>query len=95
MKSRTLIGALAAALFAAAAHAQTARGEGEVIGINRDSGKIVLRHGAMKGIDLPPSTASYKLKDAGVLGKVSPGDKVVFTMQSSSTGPVITRIDKK
>ena len=95
MKIRTLVGALALALCAAAAHAQTARGEGEVIGINRDSGKIVLRHGAMQAIDLPPSTASYKLKDAGVLGKVSPGDKVVFTMQSSPTGLVVTKIDKK
>ena len=95
MKSQATLAALALMLAAAAAQAQSSRAEGEVQGINRDSSRVVLKHGALKAVDLPASTGSYKVRDTALLAKLNPGDKVVFTLENSPTGPVVTRIEKK
>ena len=95
MRLQSTLAALALALAAAAAHAQSARGEGEVRGINVDGARVVLKHGALPAVDQPAGTASYKVKDRALLGKVSEGQKVTFTMENTPTGPMITRIEKK
>lgn len=95
MKIQATLAALGLMLAAATAQAQSASGEGEVRGINVDSGRIVLKHGALRAVDLPAATGSYKVRDRALLGKVSEGQKVVFTVENTPTGPMITRIEKK
>jgi Cu/Ag efflux protein CusF len=56
---------------------------------------VVLKHGALPAVDLPADTASYRIKDATLLNKLSEGDKVVFTLERTPTGPMVTRIEKK
>ena len=91
---RTLIRQLAIATLSAAlplaALAQPA--DGEVRKIDAAQGKVTLKHGEIKSLDMPPMTMVFQVKDAGVLEKVKVGDKVRFRVQKSDTGFVVTDI---
>ncbi|MDY7579072.1 copper-binding protein [Herbaspirillum sp. RTI4] len=52
--------------------------DGEVKKIDKDAGKITLRHGDIKNLDMPGMTMVFTAKDKSLLDKVKPGDKVKF-----------------
>lgn len=73
--------AVSTPLAAAVALAQTASQpvEGEVTRINKDTGKISIRHGPLPQFDMPAMNMVYAVKDPAFLDKVKVGAKVVFT----------------
>lgn len=87
------IAILCLALFPALAAAQTA--DGEVRKIDKPQGKITLRHGEIKSIDMPPMTMVFKVKDASLLDRVKQGDKVGFTAEKIDGEYTVTGIEIK
>lgn len=77
MKYLTLI----ATLVTSAAFAQAALplSEAEVRKVDRDAGKITLKHGEIKNLDMPPMSMVFQVQDKALLDKVKAGDKVSFT----------------
>lgn len=80
---------LAAALSAVSvAHAQTASTPaaaaasdytaGEVRKIDKAGGKITLKHGEIRSLDMPAMTMVFTARDRALLDRVKPGDKVQF-----------------
>ncbi|MBM3569159.1 MAG: copper-binding protein [Alphaproteobacteria bacterium] len=65
-------------LLAGAAWAQTATGEGEVRRIDRDGGKVSIRHGPLAAFDMPPMTMVFRVKEPAMLDRMAPGDKIRF-----------------
>nr|WP_236944197.1 copper-binding protein [Hydrogenophaga sp. RAC07] len=53
--------------------------EGEVRKVDTAAGKISLKHGEIKNLDMPPMTMVFQVSDPSLLGKVKAGDKVRFT----------------
>ena len=53
--------------------------EAEVRKIDVAGGKITLKHGEIKNIEMPAMTMVFQVKDRGVLTQVKAGDKVQFT----------------
>ncbi|QHE75842.1 copper-binding protein [Hydrogenophaga sp. PBL-H3] len=53
--------------------------EGEVRKVDSAAGKITLKHGEIKNLDMPPMTMVFQANDPALLGKVKAGDKVRFT----------------
>ena len=53
--------------------------EAEVRRIDKDSGKITLRHGEIKNMDMPPMTMVFSVRDKAMLEGIAVGDKVEFT----------------
>lgn len=73
----TLTATLAAtALLSLAAHAQSV--EGEVKRIDPDSGKVTLKHGEIKNLDMPAMQMSFRAADPAWLKTLQVGDKVKF-----------------
>lgn len=70
---------LASSIFSAFAQAPLPQTEGEVRKIDKDAGKITLKHGEIKNLGMPPMSMVFKAKDPALLGKVKAGDKVRFT----------------
>lgn len=72
---------LTAILVTSAAFAQAAlpASEAEVRKIDKDAGKITLKHGEIKNLDMPPMSMVFQVKDNTLLNKVKTGDKVSFT----------------
>ncbi|WP_416142313.1 copper-binding protein [Hydrogenophaga sp.] len=53
--------------------------EAEVRRVDTAAGKISLKHGEIKNLDMPPMTMVFQVSDPALLGKVKAGDKVRFT----------------
>lgn len=52
---------------------------GEVRKVDKGTGKISIRHGEIKNLDMPPMSMVFQVKDHALLDKVKAGDKVRFT----------------
>ena len=61
--------------------------------VDKDAGKITLKHGAIKNLDMPAMTMVFRVKDPAMLDQVKAGDKVRFAADKVGGGFVITRIE--
>lgn len=69
--------------------------EAEVRKIDREQGKITLKHGEIKNLDMPPMTMVFRVKEAAMLDKLKEGDKVGFTADKVGGQYTVTGIEKK
>lgn len=53
--------------------------EAEVRRVDTAAGKISLKHGEIKNLDMPPMTMVFQLQDKALLGNLKAGDRVRFT----------------
>ncbi len=47
--------------------------------VDLSAGKITLKHGEIKNLDMPPMSMVFQVKDPALLGQVKVGDKIRFT----------------
>ena len=88
--------ALPAFFLAAAALAQTAWTDAEVRKVDVKTGKIILRHGEIKNLDMPPMTMVFTARDKALLEGVKAGDKVQFAADKDAAGEyIVTAIQPK
>jgi len=66
---------------------------GEVRKVDKDAGKITLRHGEMKKLDMPAMTMVFRVKDPALLDKVKAGDNVKFKAENAGGTMTITEIE--
>lgn len=55
--------------------------DAEVKKVDKDAGKITLRHGEIKNLNMGAMTMVFRAKDAAMLDKVKSGDKVRFAAE--------------
>jgi uncharacterized cupredoxin-like copper-binding protein/Cu/Ag efflux protein CusF len=67
--------------------------DGEVKKIDKDNGKITLKHGEIKKFDMPPMSMVFQVKDAAMLDKVKVGDKIRFGADRINNAFVVTTIE--
>jgi Cu/Ag efflux protein CusF len=80
----------------AMAFAQTAMVNGEVKKIDESAGKITLKHGPIKNLDMEEDgmTMVFRVKDPAMLKQVKVGDKVQFEAERATAGITITKMQK-
>ena len=66
---------------------------GEVRRVDADAGKITLKHGPIKSLDMPPMTMVFRVKDDAMLQAVKPGDRVRFDAQKIGGQYVVVRLE--
>jgi Cu(I)/Ag(I) efflux system protein CusF len=77
------------------ATAQAATGEmtdGEVRKVDKEGGKLTLKHGDIKSLDMPPMTMVFVVKDKAMLDKLKAGDKIKFNAISDAGKLTVTEI---
>lgn len=84
-----------AATLALPAAAQAPMADGEVRKIEKERGRITLRHGEIKNLDMPPMTMVFRVKDPAMLDQVKEGDKIGFTAEKIGGQYTVTGIEKK
>lgn len=52
--------------------------DGEVRKVDKDGGKLTLKHGDIKSLDMPAMTMVFGVKDKAMLDKLKAGDKIKF-----------------
>lgn len=78
---------------AASVHAQAV--DGEVRKVDTDAGKITVRHGEIKNLDMPPMQMSFRVSDPTWLQAVQVGDKIRFTADKVNGQYTITSLEKR
>lgn len=66
--------------------------DGEVRKIDKEAGKITLKHGEIKNLQMPGMTMAFLVKDKALLEKVQAGDKVKFRAVSENGRLVVTQL---
>lgn len=75
--------------------AQVATGDmadGEVRKVDKESGKLTLKHAEIKSMDMPAMTMVFVVKDKAMLDKLKVGDKVRFTAINDGGKFTVTEI---
>ena len=67
--------------------------QGEVRKVDVSAGKITLKHGEIKNLDMPPMTMVFVVADPALLGKVKVGDKVRFRAVDQGGKMTVTEIE--
>jgi Cu(I)/Ag(I) efflux system periplasmic protein CusF len=70
----------------------TPQSEGEVRKVDKEQGKVTLRHGPLQNLDMPAMTMVFKVADPKLLDAVKEGDKVTFTAEKVNGAIVVTAI---
>lgn len=71
---------------------QTALTDGEVKKVDPDTGKVTIKHGEIRHLDMPPMTMVFTVKDKALLSGVKAGDKVRFLAVSEGGKVLLTDI---
>jgi Cu/Ag efflux protein CusF len=66
--------------------------DGEVKKVDPDNGKITLKHGDIKNLDMPGMTMVFTVRDKGQLTNLKPGDKVQFMVVQEGGKMIVTDI---
>ena len=67
--------------------------EGEVRRIDREAGRLTLRHGPLRNLDMPGMTMVFDVAEAAVLDRLRPGERVRFQAGKVDGRFVVTRIE--
>jgi len=70
----------------------TAPSDGEIRKIDKETGKLTIKHGPIKHLDMPPMSMVFSAKDKTLLDKVKVGDKVRFMVIEENGKMVVTDI---
>ena len=52
--------------------------DGEVKKVDKGAGKVTIKHGELKNLEMPPMTMVFRVKDAAMLDQLKAGDKIKF-----------------
>ena len=66
--------------------------EGVIRKISKDTGKLTIKHGPIKSMDMPPMTMVFTAKDPAMLDKVAVGDKIRFVVVEQGGQMVVTEL---
>lgn len=77
----------------AAATAPATLSSGEVKKIDKEAGKVTLKHGPLVNLDMPPMTMVFRVKEAAMLDKIKVGDKVNFAADKIGGALTVTQIE--
>jgi len=88
MKSITVLAALLVAAGAALAQSVDA----EVKKVDPAQGKVTLKHGEIKNLDMPPMTMVFRVADKAMLAGLKAGDKVKVDVDKINGQYTVTRL---
>ena len=94
MRNLKIAVVFASILTSADAFAQGAMVQGEVKKIDAAAGKITLKHGPIKNLEMDAMTMVLRVNDPGMLKNLKVGDKVKFEAERASEGVTITKMQK-
>ena len=66
--------------------------DGEIRKVDKDAGKMTIKHGEIKHMEMPPMTMVFAAGDKAMLDRVKVGDKVRFMAVQDNGRMVVTEI---
>ena len=66
---------------------------GEIQKVDKEAGKVTIKHGEIKNLDMPPMTMVFRVKVAAMLDTAKVGDKINFEADKINGNLTITKIE--
>lgn len=66
--------------------------EGEVQKVDKDAGKVTIKHGALANLDMPPMTMVFRVKEPAMLDQVKVGDAIRFKAEKIGGNYTVTEL---
>jgi Cu/Ag efflux protein CusF len=86
--------AAAALLLAGTLHAQAPTASGEITKLDASAGRITLKHGEIKNLDMPPMTMVFRVADPKLLEGLAVGQRIGFTADRINGQYTVTSVTK-
>lgn len=67
--------------------------DGTVKKIDKAAGEVVIQHGPLDSIGMPPMTMAFGVADKGWLGKLKAGDKIRFAAEMKGSQAIVSRYE--
>jgi Cu/Ag efflux protein CusF len=67
--------------------------DAEVRKIDKEAGKITLRHGELKNLNMPAMTMVFRVKEASMLDQVQAGDQVRFSADRVNGAVTVVQLE--
>lgn len=67
--------------------------EGLVKKVDAKAGEIVIQHGQLDSIGMPPMTMAFGVADKAWLGKLKAGDKIKFAAEMKGGNAIVSRYE--
>ena len=65
---------------------------GEVKKVDKDAGKITIKHGPLDNLGMPAMTMVFRVQDAAMLDQVKSGDKIHFVAEKANGALTVTKM---
>lgn len=89
-----VLSAAAISLVAGASLAQSGSAEGVVRKVDAAAGRVIIKHGDFKGMDMQAMTMPFKVRDKALLEGVRVQDTVRFSVERDGRDYVITGLSR-
>jgi Cu(I)/Ag(I) efflux system protein CusF len=93
---RTCTAAVLFAFFAIATAMPAASGaltDGEIRKVDKDAGKLTIKHAHIANLDMMPMTMVFQVRDKAMLDQVKAGDKVRFAADKVGGAITVTALE--
>ena len=67
--------------------------EGEIKKVDKEGGKVTIKHGEIKNLDMPSMTMVFRVKDAAMLEQIKVGDKINFSADKINGNFTVTKME--
>ena len=65
---------------------------GEVRKVDKENGKVTIRHERIVNLNMPPMTMVFRAADKGMLNTLRPGDRILFRAEENNGVLTLTEI---
>ena len=66
---------------------------GEVRQVDKAGGRLTIKHGPLRNLDMPGMTMAFKVRDPSMLERAKAGDKIDFVAENVNGTLTVVRLD--
>ncbi|TAJ91341.1 MAG: copper-binding protein [Reyranella sp.] len=85
---------LVAIAFSVSAWADSGMVQAEVIKVDKSAGKVTLKHGPIKSLDMDAMTMVFRVADPAMLDRMKAGDRIEFEAERVNGAITVTKLGK-
>jgi Cu/Ag efflux protein CusF len=67
--------------------------DGEIKKVDKEGGKLTIKHGELKNLNMAAMTMAFRVQDPAMLDKVKAGDKIRFAADKVNGNTTVTHIE--
>lgn len=80
---------------AASENMSDAMATGVVKKVDKNTGKLTIKHGPLKNVGMGAMTMAFRVKDPAMLDQVQAGDNIQFVVEESNGQITVTQLEKQ